>query len=110
MHLPGMRQTLHAAIASSLRGLYSETDTEVAAHVLERLLSQSATPEQAFARLLELLTGSYVIAVLIKGYGDRLFVALNGSLLAVGYGPADENGLAEMFVGSDALALAPFTD
>jgi glucosamine--fructose-6-phosphate aminotransferase (isomerizing) len=101
---------LKAELAAEGVRFYSDTDTEVAAHVLERLLSQSAAPEKAFARLLELLTGSYALAVLIKGYGDRLFVARKGSPLAIGYGPADENGLAEMFVGSDALALAPFTD
>ncbi len=88
----------------------SSTDTEVVAHLLERLLRQTSTPEEAFDRLLELLVGSYALAVLVKRYGDRLFVARKGSPLAIGYGPCDQNGLGEMFVGSDALALAPFTD
>lgn len=54
--------------------------------------------------------GSYALVVIFEGYPDLLFAARQGSPLAIGYGQADETGQAEMFVGSDALALAPFTE
>src|SRR5262249_58027063 len=53
---------------------------------------------------LQRLEGAFALAIIFAGYDDLLIVARRGSPLAVGYG----NG--EMFVGSDAIALAPFTD
>ena len=54
--------------------------------------------------------GSFAIAVIVDGYEDMMIVARNGSPLAIGYGNPDAAGASEMFVGSDALALAPFTE
>ena len=88
----------------------SDTDTEVAAQLLERLLPQSNSLEEAFRRLLELIHGSYALAVIFDGRPDLIYAARHGSPLAIGYGEAAEDGSAEMFIGSDALALAPFTD
>ena len=81
----------------------TQTDTEVVAHLLTVLLDQGKTPEQAMAAALKRFEGAFALAVLVAGRSDLLLAARRGSPLAVGYG----NG--EMYVGSDALALAPFT-
>lgn len=88
----------------------SDTDTEVAAQVLERLLSQTGNLDDAFKGMLGLIHGSYALAVIFEGRPDVIYAARHGSPLAIGYGEAAEDGSAEMFIGSDALALAPFTD
>ena len=87
----------------------SETDTEVAVHLLERFLPASKTLEEAFMRLLEHINGSYALAVIFEGHPDQMFAARKGSPLAIGYGDMSDDGTSEMFIGSDALALAPFT-
>jgi len=87
----------------------SDTDTEVAAHLLESLLHKSERLEDAFRCLLKRISGSYALAVMFDGYPDLLFAARQGSPLAIGYGDATHDGTHEMFLGSDALALAPFT-
>ncbi len=81
----------------------TQTDTEVVAHLLTVLLDQGKTPEQAMGAALKRFEGAFALAVLVAGRDDLLLAARRGSPLAVGYG----NG--EMYVGSDALALAPFT-
>lgn len=88
----------------------SDTDTEVVAQLLERLLGSTDNLEEAFERLLGLIHGSYALAVIFAGRRDVMFAARHGSPLAIGYGEIAEDGTSEMFVGSDALALAPFTD
>ncbi|MBY6016092.1 glutamine--fructose-6-phosphate transaminase (isomerizing) [Qipengyuania gaetbuli] len=88
----------------------SDTDTEVAAQLLERLLGKTDSLEDAFERLLKLIHGSYALAVIYAGRRDVMFAARHGSPLAIGYGELAEDGTSEMFIGSDALALAPFTD
>ncbi|SHM69748.1 glutamine--fructose-6-phosphate transaminase [Roseovarius litoreus] len=90
--------------------LSSETDSEVAAAWLDQLLGRAENLDEAFQQLLDTLVGSYALAVVFEGYPDLMFVARQGSPLAIGYGPGVEGGAAEIFVGSDALALAPFTD
>lgn len=88
----------------------SETDTEVAAHLLESLLPEARSLDEAFMALLHRIVGSYALAVIFEGYPQLMFAARQGSPLAIGYGPISEDGSAEMFLGSDALALAPFTE
>lgn len=104
----------HAELRDGLlaRGitLKSDTDTEVVAAQLDWLLTRARTLDEAFADLLRGLVGYYALAAVIEGYHDQMFVARNGSPLAIGYGAMHPDGTAEMFVGSDALALAPFTD
>ncbi|RBI69016.1 glutamine--fructose-6-phosphate transaminase (isomerizing) [Roseovarius sp. TE539] len=104
----------HAALRATLEGqgahLRSETDTEVAAAWLDHLLGKSRTLDEAFLQLLRDLDGSYALAVVFEGYPDLMFAARQGSPLAIGHGHPAANGTAEMFLGSDALALAPFTD
>jgi glucosamine--fructose-6-phosphate aminotransferase (isomerizing) len=81
----------------------TQTDTEVVAHLLTVLLDQGRTPEQAMGEALQRFEGAFALAVLVAGRSDLLLAARRGSPLAVGWGQG------EMYVGSDALALAPFT-
>ena len=88
----------------------SETDTEVIAQLMKVALHTASTLDEAFSKTLAKLIGSFAIAVIVDGYEDVILVARNGSPLAIGYGDPDEAGASEMFVGSDALVLAPFTE
>ena len=81
----------------------TETDTEVAAHLLTRELQRQRTPQQAMDTAMERLKGAFALAVIFAGRPDIMVGARRGAPLAVGY------GAGEMYLGSDALALAPFT-
>jgi glucosamine--fructose-6-phosphate aminotransferase (isomerizing) len=81
----------------------TETDTEVVAHLITHYLQEQKTPEQAMAAAMERLHGAFSLAVIFAGRHDLMIGARRGSPLAVGYGEG------EMFLGSDALALAPLT-
>ena len=104
----------HAELKSKLiaQGVVfaSETDTEVIAQFMNVALRTASTLDEAFSNTLSKLVGSFAIAVIVDGYKDVMLVARNGSPLAIGYGDPDASGASEMFVGSDALALAPFTE
>jgi glutamine---fructose-6-phosphate transaminase (isomerizing) len=80
----------------------SETDSEVVAHLVAEGLKAGATPEQAVAAALKRLKGAFALAFLFDGQPDLLIGARRGSPLAVGW---SDNGA---YLGSDALALAPF--
>jgi glucosamine--fructose-6-phosphate aminotransferase (isomerizing) len=82
----------------------SDTDTEVIAHLLDEALDTGATPKDAFKGVLDRLHGAYALAILVKDEAELLLGARRGSPLVVGWG---EDG--EMFLGSDALAVGPFT-
>jgi len=82
----------------------SETDTEVVAHLVNGFLVKGASPQEAVKATLPQLRGAFALAFVFRGHGDLLIGARRGSPLAIGYG----NG--EMYLGSDAIALAPFTD
>ena len=82
----------------------SETDTETIAHLITDYLDQGMTPQQATAAALKRLEGAFAIGVIFAGYRDLLIGARRGSPLAIGYGDG------EMYLGSDALALAPLTN
>ncbi|MFL6858521.1 MAG: glutamine--fructose-6-phosphate transaminase (isomerizing), partial [Allosphingosinicella sp.] len=81
----------------------SETDTEVVAHLVTRELEGGATPEEAVARTLKRIHGAFSLAILFRAFPGKLIGARLGSPLVVGYGEG------EMYLGSDALALAPLT-
>lgn len=81
----------------------TETDTEVVAHLLTHELERQRTPEQAMDTAMERLKGAFSLAVIFAGRPDIMVGARRGAPLAVGYGEG------EMYLGSDALALAPFT-
>jgi glucosamine--fructose-6-phosphate aminotransferase (isomerizing) len=82
----------------------SDTDTEVIAHLITRELRAGKDPVAAVYQTLAHLQGAFALAMIFRGYDDLMIVARQGSPLAIGYGDG------EMFVGSDAIALAPFTD
>ncbi len=82
----------------------SETDTEVALHLVDRALQRTGDPVKAVAESLPRLRGAFALGFLFSGHGDLLIGARQGAPLAIGYGED------EMYLGSDALALAPFTE
>jgi glucosamine--fructose-6-phosphate aminotransferase (isomerizing) len=82
----------------------SETDTEVVAHLVSSHMAKGASPEDAVKAALPELRGAFALAFVFRGHDDLLIGARKGSPLAVGYGDG------EMYLGSDAIALAPFTD
>jgi glutamine---fructose-6-phosphate transaminase (isomerizing) len=82
----------------------SQTDTEVVPHLVTVELEKGATPVEAVERVLAKLTGAFALAFMFEGYDDLLIGARKGSPLAVGHGDG------EMYLGSDAQALAPLTN
>jgi glucosamine--fructose-6-phosphate aminotransferase (isomerizing) len=82
----------------------SETDTEVVAHLVNGFLVKGASPQEAVKATLPQLRGAFALAFVFRGHGDLMIGARRGSPLAIGYGKG------EMYLGSDAIALAPFTD
>jgi glucosamine--fructose-6-phosphate aminotransferase (isomerizing) len=82
----------------------TETDTEIVAHLVTRELDRGRKPVEAVATSLPHLRGAFALAFLFEGEEDLLIGARKGSPLAVGVGEG------EMYLGSDALALAPFTN
>jgi len=82
----------------------SDTDTEAVAHLVTQELQGGKSPEDAVAASLKQLRGAFALAFLFTGKEDLLIGARKGSPLAIGYGKG------EMYLGSDAIALAPFTD
>ncbi|HZL30869.1 MAG TPA: glutamine--fructose-6-phosphate transaminase (isomerizing) [Pseudolabrys sp.] len=89
----------------------SETDTEVVAHLVTSEMAKGKSPVEAVAATLKQLRGAFALAFLFAGEDDLMIGARKGSPLAVGYGQeGKEAGKAEMYLGSDAIALSPFTD
>jgi len=82
----------------------SETDTEVVAHLVTEEMKKGKPPVEAVAASLKQLRGAFALAFLFAGEDDLMIGARKGSPLAIGYGDG------EMYLGSDAIALAPFTD
>lgn len=84
--------------------LETETDTEVVGHLIALELKSGKTPKGAVQSVLSQLKGAYSLGILFAGEQDLMIGARRGSPLAVGYGEG------EMYLGSDAIALSPFTD
>jgi glucosamine--fructose-6-phosphate aminotransferase (isomerizing) len=82
----------------------SETDTEVAVHLVTDLLDEGLDPEEAAKVAVKRLTGAYALAMIFAGEERLVIGARQGSPLAVGYGEDTA------YLGSDAFALAPFTN
>ncbi|MBA1156987.1 glutamine--fructose-6-phosphate transaminase (isomerizing) [Microvirga mediterraneensis] len=82
----------------------TETDTEVVAQLVTYEIRQGRPPIEAVAVTLPRLRGAFALGFLFSGEDDLLIGARHGAPLAIGYGEG------EMYLGSDALALAPFTD
>ncbi|MFZ2018769.1 MAG: glutamine--fructose-6-phosphate transaminase (isomerizing) [Methyloceanibacter sp.] len=114
-HMTDLVSVVHNGIIENFRELKSEltaegavftsdTDTEVIAHLITRELKAGNDPVRAVFNALGRLEGAFALAMIFAGYDDLMIVARQGSPLAIGYGDG------EMFVGSDAIALAPCTD
>ena len=82
----------------------TETDTEVVAQLVTSEMRRGKSPMEAVAATLPRLRGAFALAFLFAGDEDQLIGARHGPPLAVGHGEG------EMYLGSDAVALAPFTD
>lgn len=95
---------LRAELSGVGRNFQTDTDTETIAQLCAHLMTQGLSPQDAAAATLSRLTGAFALCFLFEGEDDLIVAARRGSPLAIGY------GAGEMFVGSDALALAPLTN
>lgn len=95
---------LRAELSGEGRNFQTDTDTETIAQLCAHLMTQGLSPQDAAAATLSRLTGAFALCFLFEGEEDLIIAARRGSPLAIGY------GAGEMFVGSDALALAPLTN
>ena len=114
-HVSGPVALVHNGIIENFRTLRgeledkghvfeTETDTETIAHLIASNLNQGADPASAVKASLEHLEGAFALGILFEGHDDLLIGARKGSPLVIGVGDG------EMFLGSDALAVAPFTN
>lgn len=95
---------LRAELEAAGYAAQSETDTETVALLAQRELDGGADPVEAVRRTLKQIHGAFALCFLFEGQEDLMICARKGSPLAIGHGEG------EMFVGSDAIALAPMTD
>ncbi|MBI4275227.1 MAG: glutamine--fructose-6-phosphate transaminase (isomerizing) [Rhizobiales bacterium] len=95
---------LRDELAKSGVNFGSDTDTEVVAHLVTAEMKKGRSPVEAVRATLPRLRGAFALAFLFEGEEDLLVGARKGSPLAIGHGKG------EMYLGSDAIALAPFTD
>ena len=95
---------LRAELAEAGIVAQTETDTETVALLTGHHMAQGMAPLAAVQATLKKLHGAFALAFLFQGEGDLMIGARKGSPLALGHGDG------EMFLGSDAIALAPFTD
>src|SRR5258708_26487263 len=82
----------------------TETDTEIVLHLVDDLLKQGVKPVEAVRAALSQLRGAFALGFIFAGDDDLMIGARNGPPLAIGFGDG------EMYLGSDAIALGPFTD
>ena len=94
---------LREGLRAAGRHFTSETDSEVVAHLVSLEVEGGASPEDAVRTVLPRLRGAFALAIAFRSTPDMLIGARRGSPLVLGYGEG------EMFLGSDALALAPLT-
>ncbi len=114
-HKAGPVAVVHNGIIENFRELRSElsdaglahetdTDTETVAMLVHHLMKQGQSPVDAAKSAIARLEGAYALGFLFDGEDDLIVAARKGSPLAIGHGDG------EMYVGSDAIALAPLTD
>jgi glutamine---fructose-6-phosphate transaminase (isomerizing) len=114
-HVAGRVAIVHNGIIENFRELKdelvargkdfaSQTDTEVVAHLIDEALADGSSPQEAVSAVLGRLKGAFAFVILFQGEHDLMIGARRGSPLAVGHGDG------EMFLGSDSMALAPFTN
>ncbi|MFI4986833.1 MAG: glutamine--fructose-6-phosphate transaminase (isomerizing) [Alphaproteobacteria bacterium] len=97
-------QELRDELAVLGRNFTTETDTEAVAQLLTVYLEEGLSPQAAMARAMPRLHGAFALAVVFAGRSDLLIGARRGTPLAIGYGEG------EMYLASDALAMAPLTN
>src|SRR5436189_1471032 len=97
-------QRLKAELLKQGAKFATDTDTEVIAQLIAQQRGSGAAPREAVANVLKRLEGAFALAIIFKGENDLMFGARMGAPLAVGHGDG------QMFLGSDAIALAPFTN
>lgn len=98
---------LRAELQAKDHEFLTETDSEVIAHLVSDAMRGGLGPVEAVASSMPRLKGAFALALIFEGEDNLLIGASCGAPLAVGFGEDDRAG--EMFLGSDALALAPFT-
>ncbi|MBF0268622.1 MAG: glutamine--fructose-6-phosphate transaminase (isomerizing) [Alphaproteobacteria bacterium] len=96
-------QELKAELAAKGHSFASQTDTEVVVHLIDAYLQEGKSPEDATQQALRRLDGAFALGIIFANRPDILIAARRGSPLAIGHGDG------EMYLGSDALALAPLT-
>jgi glucosamine--fructose-6-phosphate aminotransferase (isomerizing) len=94
---------LRAELEAQGQEFSTETDTETVVQLVDFLLAQGMEPAAAAAQAFGRLEGAYALALIFAGHPELMIGAQKGAPLAVGFGGA------EMYLGSDALALAPLT-
>ena len=96
-------QELRAELTAKGHQFESDTDTEIVAHLVHAEMAAGKSPRDAAAATFKRLEGAFALALIFAGEPDLMIGARKGSPLAVGFGEG------EMYLGSDALALSPFT-
>jgi glucosamine--fructose-6-phosphate aminotransferase (isomerizing) len=96
-------KSLRDELIAEGREFESETDTEVVGHLVAREIERGATPQDAVAAVLPRLVGAFALAILFRDHPGLIIGARQGAPLTVGYGEG------ENYLGSDALAVAPWT-
>ncbi len=97
-------RALRAELAGHGTEFTTETDTETVALLTEHHMAQGMGPVEAAFATIDRIEGTFALAFLFEGEEDLIVAARQGSPLAIGHGDG------EMYVGSDAIALAPLTD
>jgi len=95
---------LRAKLKAKGHRFETDTDTEAVVHLITDELDQSNDPVSAAHKALNQLQGAFALGIIFAGHDDLMIAARKGSPLAIGHGSG------EMYLGSDAIALAPFTD
>ena len=101
-------QSLRSELEAAGHKLASDTDTEVIVHLITLELENGLCPEDSVAAVLSRLEGAFALGIIFSGFEDLMIAARRGSPLAIGIGTDDRIG--EMYLGSDAIALAPLTN
>ncbi len=113
-HMSGRVSVVHNGIIENYRDLKAElqakghvfasdTDTEAVVHLITDEMDAGHGPVEAVRRSLKRLSGAFALGIIFAGHDDLMIAARQGSPLAIGHGKG------EMYLGSDAIALAPFT-
>lgn len=114
-HMTGKVSVVHNGIIENFRELRTQleakghkfetdTDTEAVVHLITEEMDHGAGPIEAVRNALQHLQGAFALGIIFAGEDDLMIAARKGSPLAIGHGSG------EMYLGSDAIALAPFTD